>query len=677
MLVFDQLNRRGNELRWLAWTMIAGMLILLGGLCYVQVLSSNHYVRSQNTQYYRTVRMPALRGRILDRHGAPLAENRIRYDLSLYLEDRALLSQISLVASNEIAQARRALQTRNETHNTSLWAKLASRFAGKKSSAKKLTPAAILEIRRTARYRVVSNVVAQAGAVLGLPLTLPADRFYRHYERQRALPMTILMNLEPNQIARFMEAGSATPPGLDIERQAMRLYPYGPLAAHLLGYLRRDDAPEEDDNYSYHLPDYEGVSALEFVYDEALRGQAGGKQVLVNSMGYRQSETILTPVEAGKNLTLTIDLRVQREAERALQAVYGTNTRGAVVVMDVRNGDILAMASSPSFDPNGFVQGMTAVDRDRLYDEELTPLLNRAVQGGRSPGSTFKIITGIAALEAGWDPTNIVECTNPYWVGRDKKQDLAPGHHNFREAFKHSSNHYFVQAGLFAGMDRLLGIAQNFHFGERTGLPLHQDQAGVLPTRKWQREHRPGQWLDGDTANLCIGQGELNVTVVQMAVMAAAVANGGTVWWPRVVEKIESPDTLATTPPTVFPASRPRDQLRFSGRTLQLVRDCMLADVEEQGGTGTHARVPGFGVCGKTGTAQVKDERGRLVAHVTWFVSFAPYENPRYAVVVKVEGGSSGGGTCAPVAGKIYSFLQRLETQPAHVALGGTGSFTR
>ena len=249
-----------------------------------------------------------------------------------------------------------------------------------------------------------------------------------------------------------------------------------------------------------------------------------------------------------------------------------------------------------------------------------------------------------------------------YYVGQQAFRDTAqPGDYDFRRAFKRSSNAYFIEHGLLVGRDAIVRMAGLLHFGERTGIPLAQDSRGIIPTREWLQQQRL-PWRDGDTGNLSIGQGYVTVTPLQMAVAMAAVANGGRVLWPQLIIATNSQDAVAD--PSSRGGVRPqlREQLPVSQSTLAAVQGAMLADTEDGDGGGRNARVEGFRVCAKTGTAQI--ERGtQVIDHMTWFASYAPYEDPRYAVVVMVQSGKSGGDTCAPVAKGIYEALKKREKQ--------------
>jgi penicillin-binding protein 2 len=331
------------------------------------------------------------------------------------------------------------------------------------------------------------------------------------------------------------------------------------------------------------------------------------------------------------------------------------------------------MVSSPTFDPNSFIPSVSQEEWSRLNDPELMPTANRSTQETTyyGPGSIFKIVTGMAALEHGLDPAELYHvAAHPkkfgqgvIVVGKREIADLAgPGDFNFRRAFIKSSNAYFINCGLEAGMDGIGRIAERLHLGERTGLPLLQESPGKFPTRDWVLRERGGGWSPGDTANVCIGQGDVSVTPIQMAVMTAALANGGKVFWPRLVDRIVPQDNFGDDGVRRFPAGRLRDQLGVSQRTLDIVRDAMFADVEEDG-TGTAARVTGMKIGGKTGTAQVQKGKDD---HIVWFASFGQHGERLYSVVVMVEQkGGSGGGTCAPIAQQVYQAILKREPLPA------------
>jgi penicillin-binding protein 2 len=651
MLIFDQLKKDDPQLQLVAVIVLGSLGVLLAGLWWVQVVSARDYEANLETQSFRTVRIPAVRGKIRDRNGAVLAENRPACNVSLYLEE--LRSQFQ-------AEYERTRPVRTVTNSAAFW----RRWLGSPSVTTqyvKLKKAQMEALGRRARYSVASNVVLQVSQRLRQPLWLNPTNFERHYQTRLALPYPVLTNLTSAQIALFEEQ-STSRMGVDLEIQSARRYPFETTAAHILGHLRRDDDSKEGEEafFSFRLPDYRGIVGVEYGFDKELGGTAGAKSVLVNNAGYRQTENVWSPAEPGQTVVLTLDLRIQQAVEQALP-VFGPTTRGAVVVMDVNNGDILAMASSPTLNPNSFIPSLSRADAQRI--SELEAEKNRATQENYAAGSIVKPIIGLACLEAGLSPNATIYNPGFIYVGKKPIHDLAPpGTYDFRRALKASCNTYFITNGIHvAGISNIVELAQRFHLGERTGLPTRQEVSGIFPTLK----QVGSGWFDGDTANLCIGQGQMAVTPIQMAVVTAAIANGGIVLRPRLVDRLEPLDATFGGQTNYFPAVQVRDELGVQPRNLEILRDAMRADVQDADGTGVKAAVPGMNICGKTGTAQVKNAQGALVEHVTWFISFAPYEKPRYAVVAMVEGGSFGSTTCAPIVRKVYTAIQERDRQDA------------
>jgi penicillin-binding protein 2 len=638
MWILDQLRTKDRHLRILTATVAGGFLILLGGLFHVQVLSAHRHQASQISQSFRTVRVPAVRGKILDRQGIALADNRPSYQVNLYLEE--LRPHFQSTYKRAIAGRSLSRPQRNE-------------------------------LGRQVRFLVASNLIDRVADHLEAPIPLTRDQFQQHYDQRLALPMPVLSDLSPDQVARFVEQSHLLP-GCDLDVQPNRFYPHGSTAAHLLGYLRRDDRRrQEQTSFHYRLPDFSGLVGVEGTFDTQLRGRPGMKSVLVNNLGFRQTESVWTPADPGHNIILTIDLAIQAAAEKAL-ASAGPYTRGAAVVLDTRNGDILALASQPSFDPNLFVPGISQTDWAQLNDPIMLPMINRATYGAYPPGSIFKLVIALAGLESGIiDPGQSYASQGFYQLGQGTRgrriRDLAyggrPAEFNLHRAVKLSSNAYFVHYGLIIGMDRILAMGQRLHLGERTGIPIGQEVPGTFPTQPWQQANLTG-WHEGDTANLCIGQGYLTVTPLQMAVMTAAIANRGTVFWPRLVASVQPQDPESSDKTAVFPPGQVRGSLGVASHHFTTLHRAMLAGVEDNDGTGRRAFLPGMRICGKTGTAQIT--RGRqVIDHVTWFASFAPFEQPRYAVVVTVESGASGTETCAPIARLIYQAILNRESQTA------------
>ena len=647
------------------------MLLLTVNLWRLQVASGEDYRVRQENQSVRAVRLPATRGRILDSNQQPLAVNRLRFDVHMYIDELRPLFYTHYMRLKDGRKLRRAEQD---------------------------------ELGRTARYQVVSNLTMQVSLRLGQPLVLDEEKFHTHYYKRRYTPMTVMQDLSPGQVARFVEQIHAVP-GVDLSVNPVRTYPNGDMAFHTLGYLRLDDDPDTGDDipfrFRYRLPDYVGVDGLEGVYDELLRGEAGAKTIRVNNISYRTSEEVWEWPESGYNMVLSLDRDIQLAAEAALQA-NGPETRGAVVVMDPRTGDLLSLVSLPGFDSNKFISGFSREEITRLNDSRLNRWLNRATgSGGVSypPGSIFKLISAVAYLEEGLiDPAEKVY--NPGYF-RDSKlypnyelDDTAPpGDYDFIRAFKRSSNTYFIHHALKPdgqtdqwrqGKRILLDWGNRFRLGQKTLASLPGDlpspireSGGYFPARdnKLKKRNQFGEkvgWAAGDVGNLCIGQGEITVTPLQMAVMTSAVANGGKVLQPRLVKRIDSQRAFGQAQNRVIPVEV-LDDLHLKPETVALMHKAMLADVADRDGSGRAARVPGMAIGGKTGTAQKKVPTGKYdprsgvrlfrTDHVTWFVSFAPVESPRYAVVVMVESGESGGTTCAPIARRIYRAIRDLERE--------------
>jgi penicillin-binding protein 2 len=649
MFVFDVLKADNRRLRPIAAAVGAGMLILLAGLWFVQVVCAKRFQNNLIRQSFRNVGIPAIRGKILDRNGNVLAEDQPRYNASLYLEDlqEQFDAQYKRLSKAYISEHREMLTNRGKI---------------------RLSTETRRNLQLAADCDVVSNITYRVSTSLAEPRVLNTNGFIRHYSDYPYVPFEIVPNLAPMQVAIFSEQLSGQP-ALELETQPVRAYPHGALAANIMGYVQRRDQSDSAE-ISFNLPDYQGRSGVERVYDEDLRGQPGVKSVLVNNLNYRQRENIETPDQPGNDVFLTIDLDLQRATEKALAAAQ-PETRGAAIVMDPRTGDILAIASAPTFDPNEFVPGLTPAEVERLGDKKFTPELNRAVSGAYPPGSTFKIITAIACLESGLDPEEIYTSTGDWRAGPNARpigDTAGPGKFNFLRAFYRSSNPYFINYGMKAGLANILEVARRFHLGEKTRISTGQEPtAGFVPLPS----SVGSSFSKSSTPDVCIGQ-EITATPLQLAGMISVIANGGTLYWPRVVSHDRSQDTGETH--ELVEKGRVHDHVQINPRHLELIRQAMLADTEHPpdgqgfGGTAYNAfhhdgRVPylaDFRVAGKTGTAEVKSV-GSNYRKVTWFDSYGPFENPRYVVIVMVEDGQFGGPTCAPVARKIYEEIVRQE----------------
>lgn len=666
MLIFDQLNKGDGSLRSLAWGVLLGVALLIGQLWRIQVISADRYRASLQTQSFKSVRVPALRGRILDHNRRELVGNTPRYRLDLYLDELRPQFEMEYVRLKRewIAAKQAAVPNVDNSRWTALWNKLRHR-----NKAVRLKSSELESLQRRARFSVVSNTVAAVGLRLGTKLSLSEEALQSHYLNRRFLPLQVIADCNPTQVAQITEQAWGMP-GVALEEVAVRSYPHGSLAVHVLGYLTRDDNPNEDREeitYHYRLPDYVGAVGLEKSLDSELRGTAGTKAIQVNSQGYRhrQSEELQTAPQPGRNVVTTLDMPLQLAVEKALNTAKGGDERGAAIVLNPTNGDILAMASVPSFDPTEFLSPISFARWESFHNKEPErPMFNRASYGEYAPGSTFKVIHALAELENGLN-IDAIYTVQPhpskpgrgaYFLGNRIIEDTArPGEYDFRRAFIKSSNSYFIHFGLQLGWEKLLGMGHRFGLGEKTGVGIGEEKAGDFPLM--EDIPRKG-WNQGNLANVSIGQ-EITVTPLQMAVAIGAVANGGKVYYPRLVHRIEPYDLFSDGAPEGVIAGQIRSEIRLPQRYYDLVRASMRDDVLDDEGTGKAARLPDMSVCGKTGTAEIKGN-GRK-DKVTWFVSFAPFEAPRYVVIVMIESGGSGGGTCAPVARQIYRHLKDAE----------------
>ncbi len=483
MLVFDQLKKDDPQLRVLAVLVLAGIIILFSGLWWVQIVSAGHFRDQLETQSTRTVRLPAVRGNILDRDGRVLAENRPSYGIELFLED--LSKKFQAAYTSALSRLKKDLAMQKAEAKKKLIHPL-SRTEEKLFNKKFVVSESMkTELQQKTRFEVSSNIVAELSFRLQRSIPFDQKTFQRRYDRDRILPMPILLNLNSSNIARFEEQSMHTP-GMDLDIQSVRYYPNNTLAAHLLGYVihNNDSGDLVARQFNYRLDDYEGKSGIERFMDKDLSGQAGWKSVVVNSLGYYQRETIGAAVEPGRNVVLTIDLDIQKASEKAL-AEAQANVRGAVVVMDAQNGDVLAIASAPTYDPNFYAEkhdpAAWAKETEYLSDTNIRPQINRAMQENYAPGSIFKIVVGMAGLEAGTlNPTETYMSPGNFPMRGLKKpigDTAGAGPFDFNRALAKSSNPYFIANGLKPGvLPRIIGL------GHRAA--------------PW-RTHRSAQWAGG------------------------------------------------------------------------------------------------------------------------------------------------------------------------------------
>ncbi|MGH7815865.1 MAG: penicillin-binding protein 2, partial [Candidatus Binatia bacterium] len=456
-------------------------------------------------------------------------------------------------------------------------------------------------------------------------------------------------------------------PGVTLRARPRRNYTDGPATAHVLGYLGEVNQKQLKTlkAQGYGSGDEIGHYGLERRWEEFLRGQNGGQQVEVDALGRRVRVLHEVHNVPGYTMHLTLDRQLQQTAFEALNGKQGT-----IVAIDVHSGAILALASTPAFDPNVFARGIKGAEWNALLNDKLRPLNNRATQGQFPPGSTFKIVMAIAALEEGViNPEASISDPGFFPFGNRSFRDWKEGGHgmvNFHRAIVISCDTYFYQLGPKLGVDRIAKWARAFGLGEKSGIALDDERGGTIPDTVWKMKRFRQPWYPGETVSVAIGQGYVTVTPLQLANMMAAVANGGKLYRPRIVSKVESVDgaTVREYGPELIRT------IEIKPDTLNRVRGA-LADAVK-GGTGGMARSQIVEVAGKTGTAQVVEMKAGYVKSEqlayfsrdhAWFVAYAPAQNPQVAIAVLVEHGGHGGDAAAPMAKKVFEKYLELQKQ--------------
>lgn len=497
-------------------------------------------------------------------------------------------------------------------------------------------------------------------------------RILRDVKRNRSfVPVTIRENLDWREVARI-EVNAPDLPGVMIDVGQSRNYPYGHDLAHVLGYVAAVSPKDQTGDPLLELPGFRiGRAGIERVHDLALRGSGGSSQVEVNAYGRVIRELERKEGQPGAEVELTIDMELQRFIRERL----GDESASAVV-LDVHNGDVLAMVSNPSFDPNSFNRRLSSAEWKALIGNPRTPLINKAIAGRYAPGSTFKMCVLLAALEKGVvSPGSRVFCSGFRELGNARFHCWKKHGHGLlkaNEAMAQSCDVYFYEIANRTGIERIAAMARRFGFGERLDIDLPGEKGGLIPTPEWKRGALDAPWHQGETLIAGIGQGYLLVTPLQLAVMAARLANGGFAVVPRLTRALRHNGVVDERPEAKFAS------LNLPPRHLELIRESMIDVVNSPHGTAFKARIkdPGREMAGKTGTVQVrrisKAEREtgvRKNKDLPWkerdhalFVGYAPMDDPRYAVSVVVEHGGGGSSAAAPVARDILAEAQRRDS---------------
>ncbi len=575
----------------------AALLVIAGGYWSVQIAEGSYYRELADNNRLRKLTIEAPRGLILDRFGKPLVENAPSYSLLL---DRSLTQDLSesLIFASEILGVDRADLEQ-----------------------------VLDDYKRTPRFQ----------------------------------PVQLAQELSLAQLARF-EVEHLEHPEFEIQTEHLRLYRHAHQTAHVLGYLGEVTNADLARPNSPYLPgDLVGKKALEGLYEVHLRGESGERVVVVDSRGQLIEEFDRLHANSGRDLKLTLDLDLQQTAAELLEGHVG-----GIVALDPRQGEVLAMVSSPSFNPNSFARRLRQEEWREVLDHPHHPLQNRVLQNTYPPGSIFKIVMALAGLDRGLiDP----EKTTAYCRGYSKIYNnryrcwQAAGHGtvNLRTALKKSCNVYFHQLGQKLGIDQIAAYSRMFGLGRKTGIDLSGEKRGLVPDSRWSLEARGAPWYPGETISVATGQGPILVSPLQVAVLMAAVSNGGRLVQPHLVQ-----DPLLTAQ-----ASGER-QLALDDEHFALVKEALWSVVNEVGGTGVAAATDLLDVAGKTGTAQVITQERRIdnkdLAQENrdhaWFASFAPVDDPRLVVVVFVEHGGAGSKAAAPLARKMYEAF--FEGQSTH-----------
>lgn len=509
---------------------------------------------------------------------------------------------------------------------------------------------------------------ALASNLLQRDIRLSDAAVLSHYKNRGVLPLDLATDLLPRELAAVQRA---MPPHQILRQTYVRFYPEGKLAAHLIGYTGYaaplSQRPIENNDLIF--PESEGREGLEQVFDRELRGQPGLLQLTFDANGNKVSERVSRQPVPGYNVIATLDLDLQREAEKVLDK---NTRRGAVAILDPNNGEILALASNPSFNPNDFVPSVPAKVFSDYSNDPSNPLLPRSFRSAYPPGSTFKTFVGLAGLESGRiTPRETFSCPTSFAVGNHvfrnwKKVDA--GQLTFKGALTQSCNTWFYQAGLKIGAQPIIDCAKRLGLGRRTGIPLRAEAAGNIPDDDYMLRVHKRTLKGGDVANLSIGQGDILITPLQMAQAMGTIANGGRLHQTRLVLQVQSIDNKVVA---AYP-DRIRAEIPMQPAVLDEIRKAMVAVTSDGQGTAHRAKVKGIDVAGKTGTAQWGPvDRQRIAA---WFAGFLPAEQPRYAFAALHEGEPGvktigGGSHAAPIIGQIFKpFFSKPATPTAPAA---------
>ncbi|MDD3618344.1 MAG: penicillin-binding protein 2 [Desulfobulbaceae bacterium] len=519
--------------------------------------------------------------------------------------------------------------------------------------------------------RLDDELLKKVAAVLDVDISTLLDRIRKMSDTPGHIPIRLAEDIEWEKVA-LIENNRLELPGIRIEVVPLRVYHYGNYASHLIGYLGEISQKQLDAAESgiYRGGDLVGKMGLENLYEPVLRGEKGKEYMEVNALGFEQKYLKGIEPLPGADLHLTINMDLQQAAEEIMAS---DDKAGAVVAVEVNSGRVLAAASSPQLKLDEFIGGISTVAWQALLDDPRHPLINKVVQGQYPPASTYKIVTALAGLGEGViSPDSIIFCPGHYRFGNRTYRCWKRGGHgavNLERALAESCDVYFYQVGQRLGVDRLAEYARRLGLGKKTGVDMEHEKSGLIPTAEWKKKRFDVPWQDGETLSVAIGQGFDLATPIQVCMMTAALANGGTLYRPALIETIRDPDGH------VVKQFEPEVLERFvgQGQNMRLVRAGLVEAVNGKRGTGRPARLDNITVAGKTGTAQVV--RLKQYQHLkeedipykyrdhAWFTCFAPAENPEIAVTVLIEHGLHGSSGAGPIARAVLEayFADRLQ----------------
>lgn len=605
------------------WGIVAAFVFLAGSFWFVQGVQAEKYRGLSEANALRQIEIPAKRGLIMDRTGKILADNQPAYTLEV---DRVVMKPLI-----------KADKQRRE------------KLIGFLSQVLQLPAADV-----SARWDKAST---------GVPTTRP---------------FVIAEDLSMAQVASI-QAQSIAFPEVNVVPVQRRNYPYATMAAHVLGFIGEVNEKDIKANAELEQGDLIGKRGVELMYDQYLRGRGGAEYWEYDADGRRLSEYVPArkqPVP-GDNIYLTLDFELQRRAE---QYFVENEMVGAAVALDPRNGEVLAMVSSPAYNPNIYSRRFTPDVYKTIQSNPFKIELNRAIQGLYSPGSVFKVVMSIAGMSEGVvNPSTTFNCGgSAVFFGRRFRCYKREGHGtvDVERAMKVSCDIYFYNTGGRLGVDKINEYAHQLTFGEISHIDLDGERAGLVPSTAWARDKQHRKWYPSETISVAIGQGPLIVTPLQVANMIAAVANGGKVYQPHVVRYVDRVQNDGSYKRFRVP-SRVLHEVKLAPAALQAVRKGLWDVVNEQGGTGGNARIEGLDISGKTGTVQVIAQHGWVKAESlpfkyrdhAWFASFAPLNNPQMVVVVFIEHGGHGGTDAAPLAKLLYEARFRDKVNGARLDL--------